>query len=364
MAEIKMTNETLSENALFNGEKKKKNKNAYRAMSALATLLFIFSFLSDAFSYTVSYLFATHYQKIQAFFVSAVMLLFRTDKQSAIGVAKMLLTNSVITEILSIILSFVTMVIPTLIFAKSVKISSDEYFPTKGKKLSYVFPFFCLCQLLCVSLSAFSQGVYDFLFPQGSLSDVSQNVATSYGDFDIFTVIVRILLVCVFVPVAEELVFRGVMFSYLKKYGLFFGVVSSAALFGAAHSSPVQSVYAFGFGIMSAIAFEITGNIKTSVIVHAMNNFVTVCAEYLPQILGNKNYAIFYSLFETAVLVFAVYGLYRFCLKDALLEKMREKSKENDKDIGAKAELFELFCVPFSTYLLIYACKILFGVLS
>lgn len=356
-----MTNDTLSENGILTNQKKKKNKNAYRAMCALTILLFVFSLLSDLFLYAVSYLFATYYQSIQAFLVNAVMAVFRTDKQGAISAVKMLLSNNAVTEILSIILSFVTMVVPTLVFARATRLSSDVYFPTKGKTLSFVIPFFCLCQLLCVSLSAFSQGIYDFLLPQGSLSDTAQAVSASFSGFDIFTFVTRVLLVCVFVPVAEEMVFRGVMFSYLKKYGLYFAVVASAALFGAAHSSPVQSVYAFGFGIMSAIVFEITGNIKTSAIVHGMNNLVTVCAEYLPGLLGSEKYATFYSLFEIVVLAVAFYGLYRFCVKDAFLDKMRKKESDYEKN-AETAGLFELFCVPFVAYLLIYAVKFLLGV--
>ena len=51
-------------------------------------------------------------------------------------------------------------------------------------------------------------------------------------------------------PVAEELVFRGVLMRGLKPLGRNFAIVTSALMFGLFHDDVVQGLFAFGCGLL------------------------------------------------------------------------------------------------------------------
>ncbi len=54
------------------------------------------------------------------------------------------------------------------------------------------------------------------------------------------------------VPFAEELFFRGVVYTALRRYGSVLATLGSAALFGIAHGVSVLLVVAFLFGVVTS----------------------------------------------------------------------------------------------------------------
>ena len=73
----------------------------------------------------------------------------------------------------------------------------------------------------------------------------------------------QIICICIVVPLCEEYAFRGVVFGYLKRYGLSFAVIASAFVFGISHASPSQAVYAFMFGVVAGFT-DARGHRKSS----------------------------------------------------------------------------------------------------
>jgi uncharacterized protein len=74
------------------------------------------------------------------------------------------------------------------------------------------------------------------------------------------------------VPFAEELLYRGVVYSALRRYGPLIAVLGSAALFGIAHGLSVVTVAAVFIGVVNAVLVERSGSIWPAVIIHAVNN--------------------------------------------------------------------------------------------
>ena len=83
-------------------------------------------------------------------------------------------------------------------------------------------------------------------------------------------------------PIGEELIFRGVIFTGLRKYNRFLAYVVSAFLFGFIHVmnsvfagnifEMVQMIpYAFS-GLVFAYIYESTDNIWASILTHMTNN--------------------------------------------------------------------------------------------
>lgn len=74
-------------------------------------------------------------------------------------------------------------------------------------------------------------------------------------------------------PLAEEVVFRGVIYNRLRRlYNSAIGIVASGLLFGAFHGNPVQGVYGACLGMLMAYLYEKSGKFGTPFLFHAVAN--------------------------------------------------------------------------------------------
>ncbi len=75
-------------------------------------------------------------------------------------------------------------------------------------------------------------------------------------------------------PVIEEFVFRKLIVDRTVRYGQGAAVVMSGFMFGIFHGNLNQFVYAFTLGMFLAFLYVKTGNIKITIALHMMINFV------------------------------------------------------------------------------------------
>ncbi|MBQ7766274.1 MAG: CPBP family intramembrane metalloprotease [Lachnospiraceae bacterium] len=86
----------------------------------------------------------------------------------------------------------------------------------------------------------------------------------------------RMLCYEVVAPVAEELLFRQVIYKGLRKISpIWLAVVISAVLFGLYHGNLVQGIYAFIMGCFLALVYEWTGSFMAPVVFHMVANHVS-----------------------------------------------------------------------------------------
>ncbi len=96
-------------------------------------------------------------------------------------------------------------------------------------------------------------------------------------DITVLSIALAALAMVVVAPVAEELLFRGLLFGALApRIGVLAAALVSAVLFGAAHGDPILFPTLAALGFVSAIAYAATGNLWVSVTLHALNNAVGV----------------------------------------------------------------------------------------
>lgn len=84
-------------------------------------------------------------------------------------------------------------------------------------------------------------------------------------------------LICygIVTPIAEELLFRGILYNCQKRYMKLSGaMVITAALFAMYHGNSVQGIYAFLMGCLMVYAYEYFGDFKMPVAVHILANLL------------------------------------------------------------------------------------------
>ncbi|MBN1662129.1 MAG: CPBP family intramembrane metalloprotease [Deltaproteobacteria bacterium] len=74
-------------------------------------------------------------------------------------------------------------------------------------------------------------------------------------------------------PIAEEVFFRGVLYGFFRRWGVFVAVVLSMLLFVLAH--PICFAVSWpriAGGLLFAVAYEMTGSLAAPITIHALGN--------------------------------------------------------------------------------------------
>lgn len=336
-------------------------KKATFAMCKVSVLLLIVTVMSDIVSFSLNLIVAEFADELR-YLITWVLSLFGAQKNAAYTSAKLVLGSDAFFKVLSLVKIFVSLVIPCTIFARLEGVADKESFNVKGKIVKGIIPMFCLCHLFTTLASVFSGAISDFMLPEASSVYESVTGVVAH-EFNIYEFAISILCTSIFVPLVEEYVFRGVIFSYLRRFGTSFGVVASAAIFALAHLSPVQSVYAFVFGIFSAVMVVVTGNIKTSVLLHAGNNFLTVALGYVLGELDMTDFNVVSGLYVIVISAIGIYGLYRFCRADGIVHELQNRAQEKDSELVVKPGIGQIIVLPLVFYILYYAGSVLITVM-
>lgn len=103
-------------------------------------------------------------------------------------------------------------------------------------------------------------------------------------NFDLNTInpAVMLFIVCLLGPLAEEVLFRGLIYAKLRRgFSMWPAAVISGVLFGIYHMNWVQGIYAAIFGIILAYIYEKTQTIWGSCLLHVAFNSCSYLLDYL-----------------------------------------------------------------------------------
>jgi membrane protease YdiL (CAAX protease family) len=90
------------------------------------------------------------------------------------------------------------------------------------------------------------------------------------------TLWMRILILVVAAPIAEELFFRKMLIGRLICYGERNAVMISGLVFGLAHGNISQFFYAFGIGLLLGVVYIKTGRLAYTIILHMIINLLGI----------------------------------------------------------------------------------------
>ena len=134
-----------------------------------------------------------------------------------------------------------------------------------GKILLWIV--ICLCASVVLNDLLALPAVRELLAGRGQLGEM-------YADNPLFLVLAAVVTG----PLAEELLYRGVLYRGLKALiGVLPGALLSAAIFGLLHMNPLQGVFAGIMGLLFAAACEGTGSLAGCVLAHMAVNLLGIC---------------------------------------------------------------------------------------
>ncbi len=97
------------------------------------------------------------------------------------------------------------------------------------------------------------------------------------------SMVIGLLCAGIIVPIAEELLFRGIIFNILKRRSkLHLAMLLSALIYAFYHMNYVQGVYAFVIGCLVAYAYEYFGTFFMPVAIHIVSSVLAYIITYTP----------------------------------------------------------------------------------
>lgn len=194
------------------------------------------------------------------------------------------LSDSTVTQVIQIIVSSVAFIFPFLIYLKMMRetLSNVGSFgkPT-NKKL--IFPLV----LTGLGVCGFSNFITTAAGAVLNQFGFEYNVATLDNPTNLYGIILSFVATAITPALVEEFAMRGVLLGVLRKYGDGFAIIVSSLVFGLMHGNLVQIPFAFLLGLFFGYAVIKTGTIWTAVIIHFINNFVSISFDYLFESLNS-----------------------------------------------------------------------------
>jgi len=129
-----------------------------------------------------------------------------------------------------------------------------------------------------------------------------------------------IIFVGIIAPVMEEVIFRKILLSRLRKFGDFFSIFLSALAFGMFHGNLYQFFYAFALGCIFAYIVIKTGTIKYSIILHMIINLFGSVIMLKVGLMQNIIVTTIVGLF-VFIMIIAGIALFFMNIKNVVLEK-------------------------------------------
>ncbi|MEM8531141.1 MAG: type II CAAX endopeptidase family protein [Chloroflexota bacterium] len=88
------------------------------------------------------------------------------------------------------------------------------------------------------------------------------------------------------IPIAEEVFFRGVIYTWLRQWGKTMALIVSSLLFAIAHLHPTIVVSTFLVGLIAGMLYERSQSLWTSILVHCLFNITGILLIYVYLALG------------------------------------------------------------------------------
>lgn len=215
-------------------------------------------------------------------------------------------------------------------------------YKTEAKKLDYrdfIIPIAAALVLLV--------GMYLPTIWYGYFTVYALHIPPTAGNINLTTPssVVMIVIASVFMaPLFEESIYRGVLFNGLKSSGSAVkAILLSALAFMLMHMSPLQVVFQFALGVLSAAIMNRTHRLLPCVLLHAVANAAALAIQFEPLVgiidgciawlVANPVAAAFITLALFAAGGGALFALVRFGYgKNAATQSVQTEGEDGDRE--------------------------------
>lgn len=238
--------------------------------------------------------------------ISFALGLFANNKK-----AVEFINNPAILLEFNIIISFLGFGLAAIFILKGESAKASRlisYGPPKGKSLPYAIMIgigFCFTANVVVAMV---QSVFQSFFP---LKQSELELPSGILGF-----ILSVFSVAVAPALIEEFLFRGAIMGSLLKFGKPFAIFTSALLFAMVHGNLIQIPFAIMVGIVIGAMVIETNSFWTGVIIHFLNNFISLSIDYLSMSVGDDIIGIFYMFLLAAAITIGIFGFYMLSIKN------------------------------------------------
>lgn len=195
-----------------------------------------------------------------------------------------------------------------------------------------------ICLLSSISTSAFDSFV-EKLFGITLKAPETDKPLTS-----VLSILMQYISIAVLPALIEEFCVRGVVMQSLRKYGDGFAIGVSAVVFALLHANAVQIPFALIGGLIIGYAVIVTDSIWTGIIIHFLNNAVSVTIKVISDNTSNKLGIALTGLMLFVIMVLGMLSLVIYLVKYKKAFQLK-KAESNLLTTGEKSSAF-LFNAP------------------
>lgn len=172
---------------------------------------------------------------------------------------------------------------------------------------------------------------------------------------DLPVLLLYFLNIAIIPPIAEEMVFRGMLLQSLRRFGDGFAIVASALFFGLYHGNFAQTVFAIPAGLIMGWVAVKTNSLLPSILIHFLNNGISIALQLVQRFQGDTAANEANTVVTLALIALGALSLVYLTLREksffrprAYASPLRFSSKLGALFSNAGAVFFCLYALVFS----------------
>lgn len=249
-----------------------------------------------------------------------------------------IISDPAVSCFVQIVLSIAFFILPFSAVMKWGGFNTDELLPFGRPKRGSFLPL----TLIGIGAAAFSNianSVSGMIFISLGFPDKYIEPAYPEGIFGVTLAFISTAIVPAFV---EEFGMRGVCLGSLRRYGDGFAIIVSSVLFGLIHGNFTQIAFAAIIGLAAGYATVKSGSMWPAIIIHFVNNFISVGVYYFSEWFGLEFANIIYLFVLCFNLLLGILGIFLLSRR----EKETLETEENKTVATTKDKLIWFFTSP------------------
>ncbi len=179
-----------------------------------------------------------------------------------------------------------------------------------------------------------------------------------YGNSPVYFLL-SMLSISIVPALVEEFIFRGAILGVLRKHGDGFAIIMSSLLFGLLHGNFVQTPFAFLVGLALAYLTVCTGSMVPSMIVHFINNAISVVFSVFG---ANLNEVLFSTLYLIVCSLLITLGIMSYFSLSKINKDMLKFDNEKTQCLSFSKRILYAITEPWTivfSVLMIGSCILL-----